>query len=193
MFGAIEVVANGENIASHQDIKNVLHFRSDNGVPTNAQVDACITFVQGAYALLFPTCNTNYRLNSVTGRNIAVENGYEKTVYLTAPNTGTRGGNASPADNTVAMSWRTAQSGRRNRGRSYLGLYTAADINGDTITNVVVNWLTQFATYMIANGPAPGVKFGIRSLRDVGIKIVTGFVLDTVIDAQRRRLTDRGR
>lgn len=191
--GCIEARVHGQNVTG-QDIIHVLHFKGAGTHPTNAEVIAAAQFyVTTVFPLLRPALTTRYTLLDVTARDISIAAGYEFTQFVTTNNTGTDGSDPYAASAALSQSWRTTHAGRKERGRTYWGPFTEGGITGDRIQSGILNVLIQVGVALISQSPSVGLTFGIKSLADTAFKEVTAYVLETIIDSQRRRLTGRGR
>lgn len=114
---------------------------------------------------------------------------------------GTRAGNPDAGNVTVTLSERTGLAGRAHRGRIYAPSLTEADV-GDTdllssvavtqFSNAIANLIFGFST----NGATPVIFHRPQLIPhplDNTFDIVTTWVLENIIDSQRRRLPGRGR
>lgn len=188
----IEVTLNMQN-STGQEIVNVFHFKSGSINPSNADVINAGQFVAvDVWGKLRECLSGNVTALSTTARDISVLNGYSITTFISTNTHGTRGGTALPANSAIALSWRGSKSGRRNRGRTYVGVLADSDASGDIITNGLVDALILLATTLITGPSAGGIQFAVRSLADAAVHVITGYVVDTVLDSMRRRLTGRG-
>jgi len=191
--GGIMVRVHGTNNTG-QDVINVLHFRGTTPNPTQAEVIAAAQFyVTTVFPLLRQGLSTAYTLLDVTARDISVLNGYEFTQFVATNNTGLVGGEPDAANVAISQSWRTTRAGRSERGRSYWGILSEGSTTGDRINPTLVNTLITVGTAIIAQAPSVGLTFGIKSIADAVFKVVTAYVLETIVDSQQRRLTTRGR
>lgn len=137
------------------------------------------------------SCN-DLTWESVSSKFMGVVNGVEVTTPITANGSGNRAGNSQPGNVAYAVSWRTGQSGRSFRGRSYLCNLAETDCSGDTITSGLLALVVDFAqTFLLSR---VGGKFdpavGSRVLQ--GSTKIISYVLEATLDSQRRRLAGRG-
>jgi len=100
-----------------------------------------------------------------------------------------------PADATITTSWRTGLAGRKYRGRNYLpaltiGSVTQDDrINSNLIAKMTATALNYIGSINGIGGFTPCIYHCNTGLQDE----VISFVIDAIIDSQRRRLPGRGR
>lgn len=95
---------------------------------------------------------------------------------------------------TVTLSWRTGLAGRKQRGRIYLVGLTEPRVNAnDTITSVQLSLMATAAAQFIGPVWSNGVVPAIFHRADNTYTPVNSYVLENVVDSQRRRLPGRGR
>jgi hypothetical protein len=113
---------------------------------------------------------------------------------VSPPSPGTSAGQSIPANATLTMSWRTGRAGRKERGRNYIpGLpFTAVNAN-DTVTSVFLSALATAAGQFVSGVWSNGVVPAIFHRFDHSYTPVNSYVLENVVDSQRRRLPGRGR
>lgn len=110
---------------------------------------------------------------------------------------GTTGGIAgvmAPGSVTLAVKLLTGQIGRRNRGRQYWPGFADAMASGGTASSTAVTTISAVFARHLTGFTASGVTYlpGVASRTAQYIRNVVGFVLDNMIDCQRRRLIGRG-
>lgn len=112
------------------------------------------------------------------------------------PSSGLRSGVATaPANVTLALSWRTGLAGRKHRGRNYIPGVVENDLTSDDrINSPFATLLSSIAAQYLAAIPGGGPYEPIiyHILNDT-FDAVTSFVIDSILDSQRRRLPGRGR
>jgi len=98
------------------------------------------------------------------------------------------------ANVTSTMSWRTGLAGRKYRGRIYVPAITEGQTNqDDTLTSTMAARLATVATYFLTHLIA-GTRFPtIFHLGPDTFTNITTFVIENILDSQRRRLPGRGR
>jgi hypothetical protein len=189
----IEVAFHGHN-ATGQEIINVYHFRTQGPGVTPLDVLTVAQYMATTgWNVIRQALSSAYTADFVIGRDISVLGGYETTVYVPAPNTGAIGGAVLPGNCAIDISWRAAATGRRNRGRTYYGVLPETSAFQDTIQSSLITALINIANMLITSGSATGSDFSVRSLVDAAMKVITGFVINTTLDSQRRRLLERGK
>jgi len=108
---------------------------------------------------------------------------------------GTRVGVAESANATLTMSWRTGFSGRTQRGRIYVPSLPEADVStADTVGSVELGVLAAAAAQFIgplwSNSVYPVI---FHRAPAPGASTINSYILDNIVDSQRRRLPGRGR
>lgn len=176
-----------------QEVVNVLHYKYTGASQTGAQLDAFITAWRTAHmAQWLAVHGSGYVLNTIIATDISSLTGATATQFLTTGNVGTGGAACPPNNVAIAVSWRTGLVGRRNRGRTFLGGLSSNQFSGDVVTGGGVSAIGTLATALIAQTFTGGYDFGVTSLKDVLTKVITGAILETILDSQRRRLPGRG-
>lgn len=99
-----------------------------------------------------------------------------------------------PANVTSTISWRTGLAGKKFRGRIYVPGYAESQTaNDDTLVSATVTLLTQAASaYLVSTLPA-GTNPIVFHFVDATFNVITSFVIENILDSQRRRLPARGR
>lgn len=107
---------------------------------------------------------------------------------------GTRPGQAEAGNVTLSMSERTGLAGRKYRGRMYLAGVSETDTNTN---DFVASTLVTLAANALANLITGGLPAGnILTIFHRGTNTTTdviAYVIENIIDSQRRRLPGRGR
>lgn len=113
---------------------------------------------------------------------------------VSPPIAGTRGGNSEAGNVSLSMSERTGLAGRKFRGRMYLGGVSETDANAnDTVTSALVTLAANAMANLIA-GALPANQFlTLFHRQSNSFTDVISYVIENVIDSQRRRLPGRGR
>lgn len=148
--------------------------------------------VRTAYQAITP--NT-LRFLSVTVRDLGSAAGAEATYLIPGTATGALTADGIPGVNTLAVGWRSATVGRFSRGRSYLPPTTEDQVSQNNYGNSYVSLVTTLVG-LILNYHGGTVRFlqqVIASRVKVALYDVVSGVFDNFVDAQRRRLTGRGR
>jgi hypothetical protein len=99
------------------------------------------------------------------------------------------------ANVTLATSWRTGLAGRKYRGRNYFpAIREDAVTPDDRINTAMVTALTGIAAqYLLAIAGAGSFEPVVFHKFDNSVTAITQFVIDAILDSQRRRLPGRGR
>lgn len=119
---------------------------------------------------------------------------------VTVNETGTDASTSIPLSNAIVISHRTAKRGRSYRGRTYLSGWPRASLNTpNTITGA---WATGVAGHFASLKTlldGHGLDHVVASKRHNGavtspaeVNEVISYVVDTLVDSQRRRLSGRG-
>jgi hypothetical protein len=113
------------------------------------------------------------------------------------PEGGTRtSGDAAeePANVSLTMSWRTGLAGRKYRGRNYIpGIGTTDVTTLDTINSTAATRIASIAAQLLAGILTAGFQFVVFHVADNTVTEITDFVIEAILDSQRRRLPGRGR
>jgi len=125
--------------------------------------------------------------------DISVPNGAQYTLPIIPPNPGVQGNRASPGNVTSTVSLRTAKTGRKYRGRTYVPGYSEDATNDDgTITSQqvihLISWGANLLFGFIRNPWYLAIASGVTQLAEP----VIATVVENVCDSQRRRLPKRG-
>jgi len=107
---------------------------------------------------------------------------------------GTKAGDALPANCAICVSWKTGLSGRSYHGRSYIGGLVDNDMVGSVITGANITLLSNWAQAMITYaGPIScPVDLCVASIKHLSLQSINGYAMDSIGDSQRRRLPGRG-
>jgi hypothetical protein len=118
---------------------------------------------------------------------------YDSTTGL--PSAGTRTDVPEAANVTLTISWRTGLAGRKYRGRNYIaGIGENATTILDYITPAFLSIVSALADNLY-NAPinAGGFVPAVFHLGPDTITAIQSWVIDAILDSQRRRLPARGR
>ncbi len=107
---------------------------------------------------------------------------------------GTNTGTELPANDTIAVSWRTGKAGRAQRGRFYAMGVPEEDVGGgDTITSAAQIAFAVLAQDLLTRLAAAGLKLVIFHRLLGTYTPIISVIVDSLLDSQRRRLPGRGR
>jgi len=174
---------------------NVFHTTGE-AAPTTAHfADVLTAFWDWYQASVLIIQHPSLVISEITMKDISVPNGIELGLTITTGGAG--GGSGAPAAANAALvgSWRTAQTGRSYRGRTYIGaLTTGSFANAQNVTTGFATDMTAGLTDLIDALLAVGEvlvvfsKFALGVQRLIGVATeIIGLVVDTKIDSQRRR------
>ena len=139
--------------------------------------------------------NTALRFVSVTVRDLGAPTGGE-AVFQIPPNTfGQAPGEAHAMNGTGVISWRSNTVGRAGRGRLFTTGLSEPDQTAGTLLNA---WLTLTSALAQAITGFQGnqtitIAHVIASRRYQVLHVVTGVIIDNLVDSMRKRLLNRGR
>lgn len=150
------------------------------------------------YAAAVPT---NVALTLVQVRLLDPTNPLAVDLPVSPSVPGARTGTPEPGNVTLTVSWRTGLAGRAYRGRIYSAGISEFDVSlTDTATSTLLALLAAAAAQLIsqlANNSTPLVVFHRPHTPphplDNLFTVVTSYVMENLIDSQRRRLPGRGR
>lgn len=187
----LKLVLNG--VVDAQAVVNVLHYKYTGSSVTSASIDAFITAWRAAHLTQWLAVHgSGYVLQSIVGTDISTLTGQTAAQTLVTGNVGTGGSVCPPNNVAIAMSWRTANVGRTNRGRTYLGGLPSGHISADTIDATLTSAIATLMSALISQTFTGGYDFAVTSVKDVLSKVITSAVLDLILDSMRRRLPGRG-
>jgi hypothetical protein len=118
---------------------------------------------------------------------------YDSTTGL--PSGGTVASPCEAANVTLTISWRTGLAGRKYRGRNYIAGVAEAFVTAlDAITPAFLSAVSSVADYLF-NAPlvAGGLVPCVFHLGPDTVTQIQSYVIEAIIDSQRRRLPGRGR
>lgn len=175
-----------------QDIINVLHYKYPGSAPNASTLTTFLGTWDTAHRSRWLAIHgAGYTLVEYHATDIAAPGGAFAVYNLPPGTVGTSGSVMFPNNVALAISWRTGLTGRTNRGRTFVGGIDRNSTVGDTATTAYLASLASFATNLVSL-LVSGFDFGIASQKDAAIKIVTGYVLEAIMDSMRRRLPQRG-
>jgi hypothetical protein len=149
---------------------------------------------------ILPYVGAGMTLNSCTSYDQSAADAPSLTELVTSGNQGTYTGAPLPGNVSIVISFRTANRGRTSRGRMYIGGLTAqAQGAANEITSGFRTAMINAAVDLVAKLAFVGFQhvvvshFANKAPRTTGlVQPVTGQVVDTLLDSQRRRLAARG-
>jgi len=110
------------------------------------------------------------------------------------PVSGAIAGTPEAANVTNTLSWRTGLAGRKYRGRTYVPAIDESQATaGDTTTGATGTLFSIIASHFLTILTS-GTQFpSIFHLATNTFTQIVGYVIESVLDSQRRRLPNRGR
>lgn len=118
--------------------------------------------------------------------------GYDLPVSPPIP--GTNQLQEAPGSATQTISWRTGLAGRKYRGRDYaVGLSDVAIADDDRVTSPYTSVLAQAAVELLTALATATFRLVVFHRADNTFTQVVSFIVESILDSQRRRLPARGR
>lgn len=177
-----------------EDAKNVMHFRHTPGAITSGAMDALKALVQAWITTDWaPTASDSWQTDLMVIRDMTLQDGMIKQYVVSDNGLDPSGG--LPAQNTVAVSWRTGFAGPSRRGRTFHVGLRAADRLGSTIQPASVTTLVAAYTELINKFDGEDWEFVIASFISEGEPRVTALLTpvthcilsDVIVDSMDSR------
>lgn len=149
------------------------------------------TWFDTYYKLMLPL---NYVLNTIQLRvyNPVVPLALDYAV--SPPIAGTRPGVAEAGNVSLSMSERTGLAGRKYRGRMYAAGLSETDVSAtDTVSSAVVAIAANAMANLILSALPATMDLSIFHRNTNTATEVISYVIENILDSQRRRLPGRGR
>jgi hypothetical protein len=141
-----------------------------------------------------PMLPSQYTLNAIQVRKYDPVAPLAYDLNVSPPEAGTRGTTPEAGNVTLSMSERTGLAGRKYRGRMYLAGIGTGDVSTtDTVVSALSLLAANAIAALISTSLPPGVVLGLFHRNTNTITDVIAYVIENVIDSQRRRLPGRGR
>lgn len=193
--GVAEITVRATQEASQR--VNVHHYQFS--AVTALSVAQCLEMATNFWTAVGPSyvaaTSVSVNFDSVTVRDIGAPGLNEATYNIPQPAPGARVGTATPANAASVISWRTGIAGRFGRGRTYMFGIADADAVGSQIQSAQATRLLAIATALqsfLNAGGAVGVLHALASFSHSRSITIISFIIDLLIDSQRRRLINRG-
>jgi len=139
-------------------------------------------------------CSNQVNLEQVQVRLLDPSNPLAVDYTTGLPITGNRSSIHEPYNVTTTISWRTGLAGRKYRGRIYVPGLTEDETNtDDTIASFVVTILAAAAQSLITRIGALTHNLVVFHVLTNTFTEITSYVIENILDSQRRRLPGRGR
>jgi len=165
------------------------------GRPTESQlITLCTAWLSNVWPALQACMMNTYTLNLIEATDrYAVGGAYGSHTPAVLPS-GSKTGDAAPANIAAVLSWKTGISGRTAHGRTYVFGFGDTDMGGSYFNSGNLVLLANLATAMMGWNGGLGIAtdFAVLSLKDEVLRPINGYAADNVVDSQRRRLPGRG-
>jgi hypothetical protein len=100
----------------------------------------------------------------------------------------------APGSATQTISWRTGLAGRKYRGRIYaVGLSDIAIADDDRVTSPYSSVLSQAAVELLTAVATAAFRLVVFHRADNTYTTIVSYIIESILDSQRRRLPARGR
>jgi len=176
-----------------QQVVNVLHYKYTSSTPNSSTLLAFANAWWTQHGAQWRACHSDeYLVRELVVTDIGIANGAQAVLPFSTNNAGTATGQANPNNVAVAISWRTALTGRTNRGRSFMGGIAASSIDNDIVAPGLLSAMAALAISLIGATFTGGYDLSVASRKELVAKAVTGFVMEALADSMRNRLTGRG-
>lgn len=174
--------------------QNVLHYKKITGDPTDADLTAiCIKLKDWWDAVGKASAANTYALNSVVATDISTTGGHQNVLDVSPPIAGTRTSESTPGNVAVVGSLRTIRTGRRYRGRMYLGGISEDSVDAFSTLQGFYQLIAANAVANLVFGYVPtGFQLAVASKVVAAAEPVIRSVVENITDSQRRRLPKRG-
>lgn len=139
--------------------------------------------------------STGVNFESVTVTNLSDETSQNQQVYqIPQPAPGLLTGDMLPANAACCVSWKTGFANRKRRGRTYLYGMNEAMSGGSVWSASYLALAGNVALAVLGFFNSVGLPVRHVILSRVGefVTIVTAYLIDNIVDSQRRRLPNRG-
>jgi len=163
--------------------------------PTPAQLNAlCLDFWTTFSTTLLSLIDDSYVVRFIDAVDLSAPGGSTGSYTISSGGQGTRSGDPMPANVANVISWRTGRSGRSYRGRTYMFGMEDTDAFGSYFVTTYLTTLGLFALALLLydGGPTLAVYTVVASETLAVLTPKTGYVINDVVDSQRRRLPGRG-
>jgi hypothetical protein len=189
----VEIVDKG--IQNGVPVVNVYHVAVAGVITSTVLLNVATVFKSWVDGYKLPMLDSSFVQQSVTAKDISVANGNEQTINYTSGGNGTAGNAPMAANAAVVVSWRTYNTGRSFRGRTYLGgLEQTYLLNAQNLTTSAATSIAAAMGALQSLLTSAGYILSVLSLvadkvaRVSGLlTTIIGIVVDTKIDSQRRR------
>lgn len=176
-----------------QLIENVWHVQGPDPFDPTVAATIASTFQVGATDIML-SLSQDYQIGEVFVHNLAGGASGEFTLAIIPPQTGGIVQDSEPGCVAICISLRTAVSGRSTRGRKYFPGLGKGDVTGNLFSASRIGDMVTAVNTLIGTLDGAGTPMVIFSpTLNVITPVLTAAAVDGNVDAQRRRLTGRGR
>lgn len=185
-----------------QLIENTLYFFQEGGW-TSGDLLTLAGAVSGWFVEeILPNLSEDLTLREVVARDISTATGAQVVVAASGTINGGVANPSTPSNVSIAISFRTAMSGRSFRGRNFMAGFSGNDVGDNLLSAAVADALV--GAYNLLQSAVADVlpdavwvvvsRFALGAARLAGevTPILVATLTDYFIDSQRRRLTGRG-
>jgi hypothetical protein len=174
---------------------NVLHGIKSTDWTQTELVDLADNLVDAWVANVRPWAVDDLQLENVTVTSLEGPASEQYVRNCLSNCNGANGGAPAPGNATSTISWRTSGIGRSKRGRSFFPGFAESHINDDDTVNSgqLVSLSALGSAIMTAFLQSASSQLGVYSRVLNLITPVTSYVIENILDTQRRRLPQRGR
>jgi hypothetical protein len=201
--GDVYKLAVQSNFTGTDQIVNVFHYRqtSDTGVLTNKALALITAWEASAKAEYLACLSSRITLEKLEAKGV---NGSTEEAEVNATDNGTGGaGDITPLQSAPLISWRTGESGRRKRGRTYMPPIEETLQDAGNLTSTAIDRMEDFVPVALEVDTGDGDDFElvIYSPEDLAatpprpgtlITKVTGAIVQSIMATQRRRRQGSG-
>jgi len=181
---------------------NVLHWFRAAGWDLSQMLSQCIALKNWVDTYLKPCIPPQTSLVQVQARKYDPAAPLAQDYSVSPVILGTRGTVSEAANVTSTLSWRTGLAGKAYRGRIYVPGLSEADVQqNDQLSSALVALLTTAAVQLVTGVGVPNSSVPVVFHRplpapkplDNTYTPINSYVIENIVDSQRKRLPLRGR
>jgi hypothetical protein len=190
--GTIRAVMRFQQFSDERQM--VTHWHKDSGSVTTGDLTTVANALAAWWAGVGSGPSTNQlALFDIVCTDISVPNGAQFNSPVQPPDPGNIVDVSSPGNVTSTLSWRTAKTGRRYRGRTYWPGFAEGSTNDDgTVNGAQLLRLAAAGAALLFGSNPVGFHLAVASKVAAAAEVVTAVVTENVLDSMRRRLPKRG-
>lgn len=177
--------------------ENVLYFKHISAI-TPAVAQALVDSVRAYWVTNFlPLLATQVALKHTYGTDLTTQTSPTYTSALVGPTTGAQAGDMLPRNDSLSISFRSANRGKSSRGRNYWWGFVESQVTNSLVSaGHVSNIVAEYAGMIGAGAVSAGWTWGVFSRKTLGAwrtaglfqPITSVIVVDDLVDSQRGRL-----